>query len=158
MFFVHGGNGSGKTTLLKTCAGLISPAKGKVTLHTKLDYLGHENALHLELTLDENLSFWEKLTGRKFANELLLYFNLMDLKRLPLKCLSFGQRRKVALGRVLLASDAKLLLLDEPFQGLDQGAQAAAAALMRGKIKKGVAFVISTHKAAEDGEHFICLD
>lgn len=159
LLLVKGGNGSGKTTLLKICAGIISPQAGKVFRHERADYLGHENGFYPDLTVRENLYFWEKLLHREFAQELILYFQLEDSAHRPVKYLSFGQRRKVALGRILLGSPAKIIFLDEPFQGLDVETRNAAEALVRGRMRRGVSFILSTHNSVSESlaEEALCV-
>ena len=128
-----GRNGSGKTTLLRLIAGLMPRATGEVlwagedaladlpTHGLRLAYLGHQDALKLGLTAVENLALWARIPRARRADAIevaLAAVGLEDLAHLPARMLSAGQRRRVAIAR-LLVSDAMLWLLDEPTTALD---------------------------------------
>jgi len=126
---LQGANGSGKSTLLRVLAGLRTPDGGQVlwdgvsaardrAAHAlRVAYLGHQDALKLGLTLLENLHL-AQITGGGSLEAALSAFDLGDLRDLPARMLSAGQKRRTALARVLL-SRRPLWLLDEPTLGLD---------------------------------------
>ena len=132
--FVCGGNGSGKTTLLRILCGLGTPEEGQVlwkgeqaqahseVLRQEMMYLGHALGMKEELSALENLRFNAQLRGEKFdlfkTQEVLVTLGLKGREQLPLRVLSQGQKRRVALAKLLLSS-ARLWILDEPFVALD---------------------------------------
>lgn len=135
IFAIVGDNGSGKTTLLKIMCGLVKPSKGVVRIFGKdlredrgykkiLGVLFHENVLYEELTVEENLMFYANVYGcySEIARHTFNKLGLNDFRDVEVKQLSFGWRKRANLVRTLL-NDPKILLLDEPFSGLDKKAQ-----------------------------------
>ncbi len=131
---VQGVNGSGKTTLLRMLAGLSQPAEGRIewdgrpvsigddAFCQELFYLGHHAAIKDDLDALENLMTATTLSGQRLdraqALEALTVMGLGDHYDLPTRVLSQGQRRRVALARLMHAT-ARLWILDEPFTALD---------------------------------------
>ncbi|NPA70162.1 MAG: ABC transporter ATP-binding protein [Crenarchaeota archaeon] len=130
-----GPNGSGKTTLLRVCVGIIRPARGKVLIDGKsifddislkryISYLPHREGLIDELTCLKNILFYMYARGisdrdvKKTIHEYSIRLGLEEILNRNVSTLSRGQRRKVALLRVLL-EDSQIILLDEPTEGLD---------------------------------------
>lgn len=127
-----GANGAGKSTLLKILAGALRPPKGEIRLlggslsssaaRRQIGFLGHESGLYGELTVLENLMFAARMhdlssrTGR--ADQLLSQAGLKDMAHRPVARLSQGIRRRVAILRAVV-HNPRLILLDEPFTGLD---------------------------------------
>lgn len=135
---VVGPNGSGKSSLLRMMAGLLAPAAGiltwdgvKVTgdaegLGPRVRYVGHADAVKSALTVAENLRTWAVLWGgyagaEDRGGEALAAFGIDRLADVPGRYLSAGQKRRLALSRLLVAP-APLWLLDEPRSGLDADA------------------------------------
>lgn len=153
---VTGPNGSGKSTLLRVLAGLLPAAGGKVQLHGGGDawpdvasachYLGHGNALKTALTVAENLTFWRELLGEKRLSvaDALDEVGLPFVGHLPCGYLSTGQKRRVAIAR-LLVSHRPVWLLDEPTTGLDKASEARFAALVKAHMAAGGMVVAATH-------------
>jgi heme exporter protein A len=163
LLHISGPNGTGKTTLLRVISGLLRPEQGSVTwlgqsvtnssteYQAVLAYASHEPALKSDLTALENLRFSVGLKRRVTAQELLAALDRTGVAacaELPARVLSAGQRRRVAMARVL-AMCATVWLLDEPYTNLD----AAGTELMTGLLQAhvaggGLALVVAHHEIA----------
>ena len=155
---IVGPNGAGKSTLLRVLAGLLTPRQGGIVLEPpaaddsdaplaeRIHYLGHADALKPALTASENLCFAQALGGKPASapSEALVRFGLPHVADLPCAYLSAGQRRRVALAR-LLVSVRPLWLLDEPATALDPPSQALLAGLMRDHLAAGGLILAVTH-------------
>lgn len=142
---VQGPNGAGKSSLLRMIAGLLPVAHGKLLNPFRLAYLGHDNALKLGRTAEEELRFWARLDrAARPLDEVLDRFDLLALADVPIRMLSSGQRRRVALAR-LWQSGADLWLLDEATVGLDAASTARLAETMRAHRAAGGLIVAATH-------------
>lgn len=151
---VTGRNGAGKSTLLAALAGLLRPAAGTVTLSGNADrpigerahHLGHRDGLKGALTVRENLDFAAGLLGAggARASEALSRVGLAGAEGLPAAFLSAGQRRRLALARLLVAP-RPLWLLDEPMTALDSDGQASVAELIAAHLREGGIAVAATH-------------
>lgn len=144
---VTGPNGSGKSTLLALCAGLLAPTGGSLDVSVErgeLGYLAHESLLYRELTALENLDLYGRLyrvpERRERVGMLLERFRLWDSRHERVGSFSRGMTQRLALCRVLL-HEPRLLLLDEPYSGLD----ADAAELVDEVLTEGRTFVVATH-------------
>lgn len=127
---IFGPNGSGKTTLLKVISGLIKQTSGTIKINGKEDenikkYIGmisHETYLYENLTAEENLRFYGKMYSainlEEKIEELLKNVNLQNRKKDEVKTFSRGMKQRLAVARALINSP-EILLLDEPFTGLD---------------------------------------
>jgi heme exporter protein A len=158
---VEGENGSGKTSLLRTLCGFIVPEAGEIRWHGsdirklaedycgQLIYLGHLNAIKDELNALENMRINAGFAGRiiddKEAMAALRRMGLRGKELLPVKVLSQGQRRRVALAR-LLVSDAPLWILDEPLTALDTGAVGLMQSLIGEHLSRGGMAIFTTHQ------------
>ena len=160
---VTGPNGAGKSTLLRALAGLLRPTSGVISLRGPgLDpddpaalhahYVGHADALKGALTARENLSFWSAALARRGSDapacatpdEILTRIGLPQVADLPAGWLSAGQKRRVAMGR-LLAAARPLWILDEPATALDKAAQERLAGEMARHRAGGGLIVAATH-------------
>jgi heme exporter protein A len=150
---VTGANGSGKTTLLRLVAGLAAPTAGELIVDAErgqLGYLGHEPLVYRELTALENLALYARLyrvpEARERIGMLLERFGLWEVRNERAGTYSRGMLQRLALCRALL-HDPTLLLLDEPFSGLDDdGADLLERELLE---RRGRAtFLVTTHDAA----------
>ncbi len=160
---VVGPNGAGKSTLLRILAGLLRPVAGRVALEPpdagdpdtpvaeRAHYLGHADALKAALSPRHHLDFAAALLGRPGGegraatpDEALERVALSHAADLPCGYLSAGQRRRVALARLIVAS-RPLWLLDEPATALDASAQGVLADMMRDHLAGGGLVVAATH-------------
>lgn len=153
---ITGPNGSGKSTLLRIVAGLLPAAGGTVTLHdggphwpdvaSACHYLGHQNALKPALSVRENLAFWRDYMGEPHLaiDEALEMVGLDEIGHLPLGYLSTGQKRRIAISR-LLVSYRPVWLLDEPTAGLDRASEKQFADLMEAHLDDGGMILAATH-------------
>ena len=140
-----GANGSGKSTLLRVLAGLKRPDAGEVTwdggTELPVAYLGHLDAVKPGLTAAENLAFAARGGACGAA---LAAMDLAPLRDIPARFLSAGQKRRLALARLLLAP-ARVWLLDEPTLGLDTASIARLGGVLAGHRAAGGVVVVATH-------------
>ena len=145
-----GANGSGKSTLLRVLAGLKRPDVGRVTWHgvdlaeadAPVAYVGHLDAIKLALTVAENLRL--PAAGCEIGPALAA-MDLERLRNLPARMLSAGQRRRLALARLVLAPAGGVWLLDEPTLGLDAASVERLGALLAAHRDRGGVVVTATH-------------
>ncbi|MCJ2070391.1 heme ABC exporter ATP-binding protein CcmA [Methylobacterium sp. J-030] len=153
---VTGRNGAGKSSLLAILSGRLRPDAGRVavadvgeaSLPECLHAVGHRDGLKSSLTAGENLLFAQRLLGapRLAPREALERLGLGHAHDLPVAYLSAGQRRRVALARLLVCA-RPLWLLDEPTAALDTASQAVLADLMAGHRAGGGLVIAATHQA-----------
>ena len=129
LLLVTGPNGSGKSTLLALIAGLLAPTEGEIEVDLprgRLGYLAHEALVYKELTALENLDLYGRLyhvpERRETIGALLERFGLWEVRHQRVGSFSRGMQQRLALCRVLLHGP-ELLLLDEPYSGLDASAR-----------------------------------
>lgn len=155
-----GPNGAGKSTLLSILATLLTPSAGRVVYgdHTapeagaavrnQIGMLGHDLFLYPELTARENLTFFARLYNLAdvpaAVNRALEHSGLQDRADDAVGGFSRGMRQRIALERALI-HDPALLLLDEPFTGLDQASTAALIERLRDRQRAGCLIVMATH-------------
>jgi len=149
---VTGPNGSGKTTLLRLCAGLAAPTSGELDVDVPrgaIGFLAHEPLVYRELTALENLDLYGRLyripERRERCGALLERFGLWPARNGRAGTFSRGMLQRLALCRTFL-HDPDLLLLDEPFDGLD----AEGAALLHQELndRAGCTALVATHDPA----------
>ncbi|MCJ2141385.1 heme ABC exporter ATP-binding protein CcmA [Methylobacterium sp. E-066] len=165
---VTGRNGAGKSSLLAILSGRLRPDAGRVevaevgeaSLPECLHVVGHRDGLKSSLTAGENLLFAQKLLGapRLSPRNALEQLGLGHAHDLPVGYLSAGQRRRVALAR-LLVCERPLWLLDEPTAALDTASQALLAGLMAAHRVGGGLVIAATHQALGlDGAAELCIE
>lgn len=159
-----GPNGAGKTTLFSILAGLIKPSDGEIFFDTKnvnnlnfekrseygVIYLPQEPSVFRELTVEENLKAaleakkYKKLEIKSKILEILEEFNLKEISKQKCISLSGGQRRRVEIARAIALSP-KLILLDEPFAGIDPLVINEIKSLIKNLKEKKIGILISDH-------------
>jgi heme ABC exporter ATP-binding subunit CcmA len=148
---VFGPNGAGKTTLLKVLAGLIQPQRGRAQVdggRRAIGWIGHQPQLYSQLTVRENLRFWARLYDVAPPADLLARLGLDAHADRLVRALSRGLVQRVAIARALV-HDPRVLLLDEPFTGLDRTAAETLGGLLAGIVRSGGATVLVTHNVEE---------
>lgn len=155
-----GPNGVGKTTFLQILASLSSPTRGYIqiasfrvpeqiqTVRRQIGLVSHQPFLYRELTGEENLNFFCRLYGvensREKIEELLDLLILSSRKKDPVRTYSRGMLQRLSVARALVHSPA-LLLLDEPFTGLDQESGQVLETTLRSLAENGVSIIMTSH-------------
>jgi heme exporter protein A len=157
---VTGSNGAGKSTLLRTLGGLMYPEEGTVFwkdqsiradlqgYHADLAYIGHEPPLKADFTAKENLHYWLGIRWSIEESELkraLARVGAADWSDRPVRTLSAGQKRRVALAGLVLMTGVPLWLLDEPTTNLDTEGQKLVGALIEEHLGHGGLAVAAIH-------------
>lgn len=153
---VTGPNGAGKSTLLRALAGLLPLSGGTIswsslsgwTLSEQAHYVGHADSLKGLLTVAENLAFLAAMldagNGGMPVAVALAEFGLSHVANLPVTYLSAGQKRRVALAKLLVAK-RPVWLLDEPSSSLDAASQALLSTIMAAHLARGGMIIAATH-------------
>ena len=158
---IFGPNGAGKTTFLRLLATLLRPSAGVLRLfghipydpavRRRLGFLGHESFLYPDLTPIENLTFY----GRAYdvtnleerIDSALEQVSLQDWRNIPVRVFSRGMEQRLALARTLL-HEPDLLLLDEPYSGLDSRGVSTLQAALADVKAQGKTVILTTHDFA----------
>jgi heme exporter protein A len=158
---LEGPNGAGKTSLLRAIAGFLQPREGTIRLKTNdgaclgeaeerarfVGWLGHQDGAKSQLTPGEALAFFARYYGGTAnINEALARVGLSRLRSLPIQYLSAGQKRRLALARLMLTA-RPLWLLDEPLAALDKAGKALAAQLIIEHCRSGGLALVATHES-----------
>ena len=156
---IVGSNGAGKTSLLRTLSGLMYPEEGQVLwggrsiredlqgFHADLAYIGHEPPLKIDLTARENLRYWVGIRwpiSRSEIDEVLARVGASEWSERPVRTLSAGQKRRVALAGLALMT-VPLWLLDEPTTNLDKQGQSLVGTLIEEHLGRGGLVVAAIH-------------
>jgi heme exporter protein A len=160
LVWLRGQNGSGKTTLLRLVTGLGEPESGSITWNGEavrnstmyrnaLVYLGHHNGLKDDLTALESLQFLCQLHGRtsdpQVLERALRRMGVFHRRHLPSRALSQGQKKRVALARLVLEQNPGLWVLDEPFDALDDSGAAIVNSLLQEHAQRGGSALLTSH-------------
>jgi len=160
---LFGPNGAGKTTLLRMLAGLLRPTEGSgevagvvlpggATLRGAIGYISHASMLYGALSARENVELTAKLFGmrnaREAAKQALERMELPDRSDTPVRLLSRGMQQRVTIARATVHSP-RVVLLDEPFTGLDDSGSAALGAHLATLRASGTTMVLVTHQIPE---------
>lgn len=146
-----GENGSGKSTLLLCLANILKPHRGSLRIEPdiRVHLVAHHPMAYTDLSIVHNLELSALLEGQNKSGiaAALDYWRITDLKDKTLKTLSRGQMQRFLLARATLAQP-DILLLDEPFTGLDERSEALLQIFMREEAKRGAAVLFSEHDAS----------
>ena len=158
---LQGPNGAGKTSLLRVCAGLLPIERGtgrilgidvttqREDIRSRVGLLGHTNGLYLDLTVQQNISFWATTVGAS-ADEVASAMKRMKvdgrLAGVKASQLSAGQRRRTALAS-LIVRRAEIWLLDEPHAGLDAAGRDELDDLLREAVRAGATVMLASHES-----------
>ena len=168
---VEGANGSGKTTLLRTLCGLSQPTEGTIhwcgedirhvrpEFQAQLSYVGHLPGIKDDLTPMENLRVASGLHhAREDADPMaaLDKVGLFGFEDLPCRTLSAGQRRRVALARLMILN-TRLWILDEPLTAIDRKGVAMLAEVMKSHMENGGLLILTTHQPLDLGTNLTSL-
>lgn len=164
-----GPNGAGKTTSFRMTCGLIEPDDGKVVLNGVditnwpmyrrardggMGYLAQEGSVFRKLTVEQNLLGVMEMIGldrrtrRRRCDELLAQFDIARLRKSLALSLSGGERRRLEIARCLI-TNPKIILLDEPFTGIDPVTIAGIQKVIRSLRDDGIAVLITDHQVRE---------
>lgn len=167
---VVGANGCGKTSLLRIICGITQPDKGAIywnnnniaghdAYFAESSYIAHKDGLKNELTAIENLRWYQSLATPKLArarnedalDDCLESLGILDCADLFAQQLSFGQRRRLAFSRLLLAS-FKLWILDEPFTGVDVTGRASIEGHCVNHLEQGGSIIMTHHQSLKTSD------
>jgi heme exporter protein A len=159
LLLLEGRNGSGKTSLLRAIAGLLELETGQIRwngiplqkerqgFQNSLVWMSHKTGFKSDLTLVENLQYEASLRLQSDIefDDVLKQLGLNRLTRLPLRSLSAGQQRRVALARMLM-SKAELWMMDEPLSNLDSEGRELAMRLVAKHLSRGGMAIVAAHQ------------
>lgn len=165
---IEGRNGCGKTSLLRLLCGVMMPSEGSILwngtdiledrseYYADAAYLGHHNGIKGELTALENLHFAQALSASKSDEdlfEILARLSLRGYEDIPCRHLSAGQNRRVALAR-LLAAEAGVWILDEPFTALDRKGIQLVEEIFESHVSTGGTIILTTHHPLKKDDRY----
>ncbi len=155
VILIRGSNGAGKSTLLQCIAHLLTPDSGIVELSDNgkpvtrrcISYAGDVSFFYEELTVSENLCFWQKVCGGvpKDILTLVQQFSLESFLHKPIRACSLGMRRAAALACSLIG-DPAVICWDEPMVGLDRERKVAVEQALLLHLERGALFVLTSHE------------
>ncbi|MEO6878429.1 MAG: heme ABC exporter ATP-binding protein CcmA [Gemmatimonadaceae bacterium] len=160
---LFGPNGAGKTTLMRVVAGLLRPSTGSVHVggrslrddaaaRSQVGLISHQSMLYRALTARENVEFAAKMYGvpnpKAAAMLALERMKILDRRETPVRALSRGLQQRVSIARAIV-HDPRVVLLDEPYTGLDAAGGAALTEMLHLLRASGAALILVTHNVEE---------
>lgn len=149
---IIGHNGAGKTTLLNLICGILRPQSGNISHNIDLAYLPYDNNLYAHLTVLENIEFWYQIYNKEpldynnqYYNELLQILELKKLLNVNILTLSTGEEKKLSF-LIALLSHAPLIIMDEPFNGIDPISVIQITQVINNSRINGTNFLITSHQ------------
>ena len=148
VIWIRGANGCGKSTLLRLIAGLLPKTSGTIITEGHMALADESLALDANLSVDKALRFWADMDGATpaYRDAALTDMDLQALSEIPVRFLSTGQRKRASIARVL-ASNAAIWLLDEPYNGLDSASCARLDQAILQNASAGGIVLVAAHQA-----------
>lgn len=160
IIWIRGSNGCGKSTLLRLVAGLLAVTSGEVHAEGRIALADENLALDANMTVEAALRFWADMDGAStnVRDAALMDMDLQDLANIPVRFLSTGQRKRASIARVL-ASQADIWLMDEPYNGLDSASCARLDQAMLAHTASGGIVLVAAHQPPSiNVAHSLLLD
>ncbi len=157
IFGIVGPSGEGKSVMIKIILGFFSPDKGKRILETSQDKIGfsmQNNSLYENLTTMQNINYFAKVYGvkrkvrKEYIPQLIRFMELENFKKTQVSKLSGGTKKRLDIACALV-NDPEILILDEPFLGLDPERINHLIGILTELNKKGTTLIISSHRIQE---------
>ena len=160
IIWIRGANGCGKSTLLRLVAGLLAVTSGAVHAEGRIALADENLALDANMTVEAALRFWADMDGAStnVRDAALMDMDLQDLANIPVRFLSTGQRKRASIARVL-ASQADIWLMDEPYNGLDSASCARLDQAITTQAASGGIILVAAHQPPSiNVAHSLLLD
>ncbi len=160
IIWIRGANGCGKSTLMRLVAGLLAVTSGAVHAEGRIALADENLALDANMTVEAALRFWADMDGAStnVRDAALMDMDLQDLANIPVRFLSTGQRKRASIARVL-ASQADIWLMDEPYNGLDSASCARLDQAMLAHTASGGIVLVAAHQPPSiNVAHSLLLD
>lgn len=147
VIWIRGANGCGKSSLLRLVAGLLTVMSGTIHSEGRMALADENMALDANVTLEAALRFWAELDGASAdaRHAALTDMDLQNLAHIPVRFLSTGQRKRASIARVL-ASNADIWLMDEPYNGLDSASCARLDQAIIARVASGGIVLVAAHQ------------
>ena len=147
VIWIRGANGCGKSSLLRLVAGLLTVVSGTIHSEGRMALADENMALDANVTLEAALRFWAELDGASAdaRHAALTDMDLQNLVHIPVRFLSTGQRKRASIARVL-ASNADIWLMDEPYNGLDSASCARLDQAIIARVASGGIVLVAAHQ------------
>ena len=147
VIWIRGANGCGKSSLLRLVAGLLTVMSGTIHSEGRMALADENMALDANVTLEAALRFWAELDGASAdaRHAALTDMDLQNLVHIPVRFLSTGQRKRASIARVL-ASNADIWLMDEPYNGLDSASCARLDQAIIARVASGGIVLVAAHQ------------
>ncbi|MBJ7389266.1 MAG: heme ABC exporter ATP-binding protein CcmA [Sphingomonadaceae bacterium] len=147
VIWIRGANGCGKSSLLRLVAGLLTVTSGTIHSEGRMALADENMALDANVTLEAALRFWADLDGAsaEARHAALTDMDLQNLIHIPVRFLSTGQRKRASIARVL-ASNADIWLMDEPYNGLDSASCTRLDQAIIARVASGGIVLVAAHQ------------
>ena len=156
---IVGKNGAGKSTLLSILAGFVTVDKGNISINKKeIGFIPQTDNLFEDLSVKDNIKFWASLTNKKDPSKLIEFFGINEYLKKKVKNLSGGMKKRVAICIALL-HDPKIIIMDEPFSGLDMFYKNELLQMIAKLKEMGKCIIYTSHNTDEifafESKHYV---